>query len=56
MVELLIDGKNAFLRIIECIRRAEKSIYINMFIWRNDTIGNLIAEEVSDMTLYLVHL
>ncbi|MDO5331744.1 MAG: hypothetical protein Q4E99_03610 [Bacillota bacterium] len=27
MIELLIDGKNAFPRIIDCIRHAEKSIY-----------------------------
>ena len=46
MTELLVDGKNAFPWIISCIRRAKKSIYINMFIWRNDCIGNLIAEEV----------
>ena len=43
--ELLIDGKNAFPRIIECIQNSKKSIYINMFIWRDDSIGNQIARE-----------
>ena len=41
----MIDGKNAFPRIIECIRYSTKSIYINMFIWRDDSIGNQIARE-----------
>lgn len=44
--ELLIDGKNAFPEIIRCIRKAHESIFINMFIWRNDTIGCTLAREV----------
>lgn len=45
-MELLTDGKNAFPEIINCIRNARSSIYINMFIWRNDSIGSAIAREV----------
>ncbi len=46
--ELLINGDNAFARIIKRIREAKYSIYINMFIWRDDKIGNEIAREVLD--------
>lgn len=45
-MKLLVDGKNAFPEIIECMRNARKSIHINMFIWRDDAIGNRLAEEV----------
>ncbi len=47
-MKLLVDGKNAFPEIISCMKSAEKSIYINMFIWRDDVIGNVIAREVLD--------
>lgn len=40
---LLIDGKNAFPEILRCIAAAQKSIYVNMFIWRDDNIGNTVA-------------
>ena len=40
---LLIDGKNAFPEILRCMERAERSIRINMFIWRDDEIGNRMA-------------
>ena len=43
---LLIDGKEAFPEILRCIETAEKSIRINMFIWRDDEIGNRIAAAV----------
>ncbi len=46
--ELLINGDNAFARIIERIRAAKETIYINMFIWRDDQIGNEIAREILD--------
>ena len=41
---LLVDGKNAFPAIISEIEKAEKSLEINMFIWRDDEIGNRLAE------------
>ncbi len=40
---LLVDGKNAFPEILRCIREARNSIKINMFIWRDDQIGNELA-------------
>ena len=43
---LLVDGKEAFPEIIKCINNAQKSITINMFIWRDDNIGNEIAQAV----------
>lgn len=45
-MKLLVDGKNAFPQIIECIQNARKTIHINMFIWRDDSIGNVIATEL----------
>lgn len=45
-VDLLIDGEESFERIIHHIRTAKKSITINIFIWRDDKIGNRIAEEL----------
>ena len=45
-IELLVDGEIAFKKIIESIRNAKKSILINIFIWRDDKIGNIMAKEV----------
>ena len=45
-VKLLVNGKAAFDEIIDNIRSASESIFINMFIWRDDRIGNRIALEV----------
>ena len=44
--QLLTDGKEAFPEIISCIEQAKSSVLINMFIWRDDVIGNRIAEAV----------
>ena len=41
--ELLICGKRFFERLAESIRTANTSIIVNMFIWRNDEIGNALA-------------
>ncbi len=43
---LLPDGAAAFPEIISCIRGAEKSIEITMFIWRGDEIGRTLAQEI----------
>ena len=43
---LLVNGVNAFPEIIRCIEAAEKSVEINMFIWRDDEIGNRMAQAV----------
>ncbi|MBW3012823.1 phosphatidylserine/phosphatidylglycerophosphate/cardiolipin synthase family protein, partial [Candidatus Woesearchaeota archaeon] len=45
-VRLLVDGKESFKQIIKRIREAKKSIYMNVFIWRDDVIGNMIAKEL----------
>jgi cardiolipin synthase A/B len=47
-VKLFIGGEEAFSEIIRCINGAKKSIYINMFIWRDDVIGKLIASALID--------
>ena len=44
--QLLVGGKEAFPKIIRCIREAKKSIRIRMFIWRDDKIGNRLAAEL----------
>ena len=43
---LLVNGKEAFPLIINRIQNAKEEIIISMFIWRDDSIGNKIAEEV----------
>ena len=45
-ITLYNGGKEAFPRIIERIEKAEKSIVIAMFVWREDKIGNQIAEKL----------
>lgn len=45
-MRLLVGGKSAFDCIIDRIREAQVSIDINMFIWRDDGIGNKMAREV----------
>ena len=43
---LLVDGAAAFDEILRCIDAAHSSILINMFIWRDDAIGNRLAHAV----------
>lgn len=43
---LLENGKDAFPIILNEIDKAEKSLEINMFIWRDDEIGNRLAKAV----------
>ena len=45
-VNLLVCGEEAFKYIIENIKNVRNTIFINMFIWRDDYIGNLIADEL----------
>ena len=45
-INLLVDGKESFEVILRNIKESSKTIIINMFIWRDDYIGNLIADEV----------
>ena len=43
---LLVDGSRAFPETIRCIEEAKLSVHINMFIWRDDAIGNRMARAV----------
>ncbi|MBE6910446.1 MAG: phosphatidylserine/phosphatidylglycerophosphate/cardiolipin synthase family protein [Ruminococcaceae bacterium] len=43
---LLVDGAEAFPEIIRRIRASERSVYVNMFIWRDDAIGGALAREL----------
>lgn len=43
-ITLLVDGGEAFSRILECIAQARSTIYVNMFVWRDDRIGGQIAQ------------
>ena len=43
---LLVNGARAFPEIIRCIDEARSSLEINMFIWRDDRIGNRMAQAV----------
>ena len=45
-ITLLVNGERAFTEIIRCIENAKASIEINMFIWRDDVIGNKVAQAV----------
>ena len=45
-LSLLVNGETAFPEIIRYIEAAKSSIEINMFIWRDDKIGNRIAEAI----------
>ncbi|MBM7555726.1 phospholipase D-like domain-containing protein [Halanaerobacter jeridensis] len=44
--ELLINADEAYSEILTQIRLAQESIHICMYIWRDDKIGNLIAQEL----------
>ena len=45
-MELLVGGRRAFPEILRCIENAKTSLEINMFIWRDDEIGNRMARAV----------
>ena len=45
-ISLLIGGKQAFPVILQEIRNCRESIYICMFVWREDLIGKQIAREL----------
>ena len=47
-LELLVGGRRAFREILRCIEGANASLEINMFIWRDDEIGNRMAQAVVD--------
>jgi len=43
-IKLFTGGKKSFEAIFEAIQNSNKHIYINMFIWRDDIIGNELAK------------
>ena len=43
---LFADGKRAFPALLSAIAEAKETLVINMFIWRDDAIGNKMAEAV----------
>lgn len=55
-ITLLVNGQTAFPEIIRCIEKAKASVEINMFIWRDDNIGNKIAETVLEAAERGVHV
>ena len=42
-LELLVDGEEAFHEILEAIDGARSSIFVQIFIWKDDTIGRRIV-------------
>jgi cardiolipin synthase len=42
-LELLVDGEEAFDEILEAIDGARSSIFVQIFIWKDDTIGRRIV-------------
>ncbi len=45
-VNLLIDWEDAFEEIGNQIDKAQKSIDVTMFIWRDDKVGNMLAQKI----------
>jgi cardiolipin synthase A/B len=43
-IELLVDGEESFAKIIKNINNAKKNILIQMFIWKNDHVGNRVGK------------
>jgi cardiolipin synthase len=43
-LELLVDGEEAFDEILEAIDGARSSIFVQIFIWKDDTIGRRIVD------------
>ncbi len=45
-LELLIDGEEAFDRVVAAIDSAESSIFVQTYIWKDDVIGRLVADRL----------
>lgn len=45
-ITTLLTNDNAFPVILKRIKNARESIYVGMFIWRDDNIGNVIAKAI----------
>lgn len=47
-MQLLVNGEAAFKEILNQIDQAKRCIQIRMFVWRDDTIGNLVLRHLFD--------
>lgn len=47
-VRLFVDGKKSFSRIVRLIRGARATLVIQMFIWKDDETGRMVAQAVLD--------
>ncbi len=45
-VELLVDGKEAFDAIFQCLDSAQKSILIQTYIWKDDKTGRAVVQRL----------
>jgi cardiolipin synthase len=45
-LELLVDGKEAFKEIFAAIDSAESSVYIQTYIWKDDSTGQKVVEKI----------
>jgi len=45
-LELLVDGKEAFHKIVDAIDSVKSSIYVQTYIWKDDETGNMIATKL----------
>ncbi len=45
-VELLVDGKEAFDAVLGSLDSASESIYIQIYIWKDDETGRLVVEKL----------
>ena len=45
-LELLVDGKEAFNEIFKAIDSAESSVYIQTYIWKDDSTGKAVAAKL----------
>lgn len=46
--QLIIDGENAMNEILQCIREAQHTIRIRIYMWRDDTAGKTILAELRE--------
>jgi cardiolipin synthase len=47
-LELLVDGEEAFDRILHAVDSANASIYVQTYIWKDDGIGNQMAAKLKE--------
>jgi len=47
-LRLMIDGESAFAEVLSTIEKAQDTIYVQTFIWKDDKIGKLVAEKLKE--------